>query len=284
MAWRFQWSIAVYRGPSLAELRPLRPDGAPDLTGAAATDLPGRAAADPFLLVRDDGWHLFFEVWNADTNRGEIAHATSPDAGESWIYGSSVLRESFHLSYPHVFSWDGTAYMVPESRQDEAVHLYAAEDFPRGWRRVATLVRGPFADATPFHHDGRWWMFAQRGLDELCLFTSAHLDRGWVPHPLSPLFPGNRRRTRPAGRVLDVGRGLVRFAQDAWPSYGHAVRAFAIDRLTPSDYHERELPASPILRASRHGWNAVAMHHIDAWRRPDGEWLAVVDGATLAEF
>ena len=284
MRLRNQWSISVYTGPSLAALAPVNATGRPALTARDATDIPGRAVADPFLLIHGGAWWLFFETWNADTDRGEIAYATSANAGLSWTYRESVLREPFHLSYPHVFAWDGAVYMVPESRQDRAVHLYVADDFPRGWRRVSTLVRGAYADATLVRHDERWWMFAQRGLDELCLFSSAQLESGWAPHEASPLWPGNRRRTRPGGRVLVEDGHLIRLAQDGWPSYGHSLRAFEIQQLSLSAYSERELPGSPILRPGRAGWNAVGMHHLDAIRRDDGQWLAVVDGATLAEF
>jgi len=281
--WRNQWSIGVYAGPTLDALRPVDPRGRPALTGRDATDVAGRSAADPFLLVTGGAWHLFFEIWNGDTDRGEIAHATSGD-GVTWAYDAVVLREPFHLSYPQVFEWEGAIWMVPESRQDEAVHLYVAEAFPSGWRRVATLVRGLFADATLVRRHDRWWMFAQRGLDELRLFSSPALDRGWVEHPASPLWPGNRRRTRPGGRVLEEDGRLVRFAQDAWPTYGSALRAFEILDLSETAYGERELPESPILRPTRSGWRGMGMHHLDAVRRADGTWLAVVDGATLAVF
>lgn len=278
--WRTQWSVAVWTGPSLSALAPPG-DDRPSLTARDVTDVEAGAVADPFLMVVDGRWHLFVEVWNLAAGRGEIAHATSADEGRTWTYDAVVLREPFHLSYPHVFEAGGAIYMVPESRQDRAVRLYVAEAFPRGWRRVATLLEGPYADATPFHRDGRWWMFAQRGLDELGLFTSDALHAGWRPHPASPLWAGNRRRTRPGGRVLDADGRLLRFAQDAWPTYGHSLRAFEILELTPDRYEERELAGSPILRARRSGWNAAAMHHLDAVRRPDGTWLALVDGAVV---
>ena len=75
---------------------------------------------------------------------------------------------------------------------------------------------------------------------------------------------------------------LIRFAQDGWPSYGSFLRAFQIERLDEQGYEEHELPESPILGATRSGWNALAMHHIDAILTKDGHWLAAVNGATLA--
>lgn len=274
--WFSQWSIAVYTGAHLTALQPT--SRRPALTVRDVTDIDCRTVADPFLLVVDGRWFVFFEVWNAASDRGEIAYATSDD-GLAWTYGAVVLREPCHLSYPHVFEADGAIYMVPETRQDKAVRLYVAEAFPGGWRPVATLVEGLLADATLVRHEDRWWMFAQRGLDELRLYSSETLDRGWREHPASPLWPGNRRRTRPGGRVLMEDGRMMRFAQDAWPHYGYCLRAFAIDRLTPTAYEEHEVEGSPILSASRTGWNSLGMHHLDAVRRPDGSWLAVVDGA-----
>lgn len=278
--WQLQWSIDVYAGPALDRLAPLRSGSRPALTIANVTDLPARAVADPFLLVHRGEWFLFFEVVNADSKRGEIAYATSADAGLTWTYRARVLAEPWHLSYPHVFEAGGVIYMVPESRRADGIYLYAAEEFPARWRRVALLQRGPFADPTITFHDGRWWLFAQRGLDELRLYVSDSLTDGWTEHPASPLWPGNRSRTRPGGRILRRGDRLVRFAQDGWPVYGHSLRAFDITVLNDTSYEEEEWAGSPILRASRHGWNAVGMHHLDAIERADGSWIAVVDGAS----
>lgn len=281
--WRNQWSIGVYAGPTLDHLANVHADRRPALTARDVTDVPARAVADPFLLRVEADWHLFFEVWNTRADRGEIGHATSTD-GVTWHYDAIVLREPWHLSYPYVFAHAGTIWMVPESRQDNAVHLYAATRFPHHWTRVRTLVRGPFADASLVHRDGHWWMFAQRGLDELCLWSASSPEADWIAHPSSPLWPGNRSRTRPGGRLLDDNGVLVRTAQEGWPTYGHALLAFDVTTLTSSRYEERARPGNPILRASRQGWNAAAMHHLDAVRRPDGSWLAVVDGATAAYY
>ena len=281
--WRYKWSIAIYQGASPLSLTAADPRGRPTLTARDVTDAPAHAVADPFLLRRDGQIYLFFEIMNGDTDRGEIAYATSHD-GLAWQYGAVVLREPFHLSYPQVFVWQDSVYMIPETRQADAIRLYRAEAFPGGWQYVATLQQGPFADST-LHFDGQlWWLFAQRGLDELCLMLSDSPAGPWRKHPCSPLWPGNRRRTRPAGRILRHEGKLIRFAQDGWPAYGSFLRAFQIDRLDEQGYEEHELPESPILGATRSGWNALAMHHIDAIPMEEGRWLAAVDGATLALY
>ena len=80
------------------------------------------------------------------------------------------------------------------------------------------------------------------------------------------------------------GERLLRFAQDGLPDYGSSLRAFEILEMTPHRYAEREVAASPILRASGAGWNGMGMHHLDARPAPQGDWIGAVDGATLGYF
>lgn len=278
--WRYRWSIAIYRGASPLDLQPAHPRGRPVLTPRHVTDIRAAAVADPFVVVHDGDYLMFLEALNADNGRGEIAYATSGD-GLSWSYQSVVLREQFHLSYPQVFRWDGSLWMLPETRAAGEIRLYRAEAFPGGWRQEAVLLIGPFADATVHLQDGRWWLFAQRGLDELNLFSADTPLGPWEPHPRSPLWEGNRTRTRPGGRLVECDGRLIRLAQDGWPSYGYCLRAYEIDRLDGVDYAEHEVPESPILTASKAGWNAMAMHHLEVIRRDGDGWLVAVDGATF---
>ena len=115
--------------------------------------------------------------------------------------------------------------------------------------------------------------------DILRLYRSEYSLGPWYEHPRSPVISGDRRSARPAGRVVQGERGLVRFAQDCFPKYGTAVRAFNIARLTPDEYVEVPAPKPPIKKPDDQGaWNSVRMHHIDAHQLNDGSWLAVIDG------
>lgn len=69
----------------------------------------------------------------------------------------------------------------------------------------------------------------------------------------------------------------MRYAQKSDLVYGEAVRAFAIDLLTPTGYVEHEVAESPVISRSHEGWNAEAMHTYSPWW--DGtRWLIAVDG------
>lgn len=214
--------------------------------------------------------------------------ASSSD-GHRWTYRGIVLREPFHLSYPHVFAWDGEVYMVPETFEANAVRLYRAVSFPFEWELQGELLAGhPYADASPFVHDGSWWMLVEAspkvGLpagaaaqDTLRLYGAADLFGPWTEHPMSPIIESDARVARPAGRVVKAGERLIRFAQDGASVYGLQVRAFEIEELTPTSYRERLVTEDPILGPGNRRWNRGGMHHIDA-HQVDGEWFASVDG------
>jgi len=282
------FSITTYRGSHPWSVAPIRGRRAQVLTRRHVTDVPAAFVADPFLHRTDEGWFMFFEVLRADTWRGEIAVASSPD-GLRWTYRGIVLREPFHLSYPHVFAWDGEVYMIPETFEANAVRLYRAVSFPFGWELHSELLAGyPFADASPFLHDGSWWMFAETSpkvdlpegaaaQDTLRLYGAAELFGPWTEHPASPIVESDARLARPAGRVVKADERLIRFAQDGASVYGLQVRAIEVEELTPTTYRERLVTEDPILGPGDSRWNRGGMHHIDA-HQVDGEWFAAVDG------
>jgi hypothetical protein len=223
---------------------------------------------------------MFFEVMNAETRQGDIGLAVSPD-GLSWSYEHIVLDEPFHLSYPCVFRWENDYYMIPETLEANSIRLYKADSFPTKWSFVKTILGGCFTDATILHHEDRWWLFCQTAPgrnDTLRLYGSDDLMGVFVEHPQSPIVVGDPNRARPGGRVLVMGDRIIRYAQDDYPSYGNAVRAFEITRLTPSSYEEREVAESPIFSATGTGWNADGMHQIDAYQVGADKWIACVDG------
>lgn len=273
-----RWSIGIYTGPSPLDLSPV-PNG-PVLTHQDIDDVPADFVADPFLVHRGGTWHMFFEIMNGSTWKGDIGLAVSDDA-LNWRYCGVVLSEKFHLSYPLVFSWQGDDFMVPETLDLEGVYLYRASRFPDVWKREGCILDGTFADSTIFRFDERWWLFAcarPYENDTLSLFSSRDLMGPWQPHAQNPLISSDPRKARPGGRVVEHQGRLFRFAQVCQPHYGTAVRAFEIVSLNTEEYREKEAQREPILGPSGHGWNAGGMHHIDMQIDSSGRIIAAVDG------
>ncbi len=93
------WSIGIYSGESLFNLTP--PEGVvnPVLTSREVNDVSAAFVADPFMISVSGSWYMFFEVFNRETNKGDIGLAVSK-AGFDWKYQQIILSEPFHLSYP----------------------------------------------------------------------------------------------------------------------------------------------------------------------------------------
>jgi hypothetical protein len=276
------WAISVYTGTSPTELRPALNARTPALGARDVTDADAGFVADPFMLPAEEGWHMFFEVFDRAEGLGRIALASSRD-GLHWTYQQLVLREPFHLSYPYVFRWNGDHYMVPETSCQNRISLYRARDYPTDWEFDSILLEGgPFNDASPFHHDGRWWMFVETSgqvpFDTLRLYHAEDLRGPWVEHPRSPVVKGDATCARPAGRVVSHDGRLMRFAQDCAEVYGRSVSAWEILHLDTATYSERRRGGAPVLEPAARGWNDLGMHHVDAHEVAPGRWLACVDG------
>ena len=278
------WSIGIFSGRSLLDLGPSPEAANPVLSPNGIRSLDAAFVADPFALRNDGTWHLFCEVWNRTTRKGEIGHATSDD-GLAWAFQSIVVAEPFHLSYPYVFEWQNEYFMIPECGATRSVRLYRAIRFPTVWRYERTLLEGlEFADPSVVHWDDRWWLFSgdfsRRTHDELRLYSAESLLGPWREHPKSPVIQGDPRIARPAGRLVAADGGIVRFAQDCLSRYGTSVSAFRVTTLSQTDYEEEPVQAGPILRGSGEGWNAAGMHHIDPHVVDGGQYRAFVDGWT----
>jgi hypothetical protein len=280
---RAEWSIGIYEGTSPLELGACAAlGGTPALTRKSLGAIEATGVADPFMIAHEGEWLMFFEIENRSSGKGEIGLARSADAIH-WRFEAIVLKEPFHLSYPHVFEHEGAHYMVPESCAAGAVRLYRSPRFPFEWALHAQLLEGDIADATPFFHEGRWWIIAIEGFQSrngMVIFHADRIEGPWRAHARNPITIGDRRRSRPAGRMIRHANQLVRLAQDFEQHYGQMVRAYVVEELTPDSYRERpaQRDEKPILCASGKGWNSSGMHHLDAHQQDDGHWIACVDG------
>ena len=260
----------------------------PVLTAAAVTDIDADFVADPFMVFEGDIWYMFFEVMNKKSGHGDIGLASSAD-GFNWKYQKIILNETFHLSYPHVFLTETGYYMIPETNGQKEIRLYKAVKFPFKWEFVSILMSGlQFTDPTIFEYGNKWWLFAEtdpNGDGTLRLYYSETIHGPWKEHPESPIVDGDENIARPGGRIIHYNGNIFRVTQDDWPTYGNKVRIFQIDQLTAADYNEHELCDIPIFgpkslnaKARLPLWRSDGIHHMDAHKLDDGNWIACVDG------
>lgn len=251
----------------------------PVITAGDLKQLGSTFVADPFIVHENEMYYLFFEAMIKD--KGRIALATSAD-GLSWKYQKIVLEEPFHLSYPHVFKWNSQYYLIPESFADSSIRLYQSVHFPYTWKFVKKIIEGDtFSDSTVFPHNNRWWLFTAPDNATLSLYYASNPAGAWTKHPMSPIVQRNSHIARPGGNILTIEGKLIRIAQDDYQSYGNALHAFEITKMTENEYMEKPFGKNPLLKASGSGWNKDGMHQLSTLPFSEKKNIAVVDGKAL---
>lgn len=199
--------------------------------------------ADPFAIEHQGRTFLLFEEMSFRTWKGRImAVEVFEDAEPGGP--QVVLERPYHLSYPFVFAWDGSLYMLPETAENGTIEIYRCEAFPSRWRLHQVLLEGIRAyDATLWRGKDRWWMFASvaepgaDSSDELHLYWSATPLGPWTPHPGNPVV-SDVRCARPAGPLFSRDGKLYRPSQDCSLAYGHSVSINRVDALRDDEYRE----------------------------------------------
>jgi hypothetical protein len=271
------WTIGIYTGPSPFQLSPPPNIRNPVLTGRDVNDLAVDTLAHPFMVIEGSKYYLFFTAKDHKTDKGGIGLAESTN-GRNWKYRRAVIHESFVLSHPYVFKWQGGYYMIPEAHTETSVRLYRATAFPDKWEYEKDLMKGDhFISPTLVRYKDMWWMFTiASGNETLRLFYASDLKGQWTEHPLSPIVKKDLKIARPAGRPFVIDGKLYRLGMDCYPTYGNQVHAFQITDISPTTYSERMIE-TPLVKASSKGWNAEAMHHVDAHQIGKNKWIAAVD-------
>jgi hypothetical protein len=150
------WSIGMYSGRSPLEIRATENHN-PVLTRKSVTDVRAAFVADPFMVRTSEGWYMFFEVMPASGYIGNIGLARSDD-GKDWKYERIVLDEPFHLSYPYVFSWQNSYYMIPDVYGANAIRLYQATRVSVAMVTGERIDRRQLCRCLSCASDGRWWL------------------------------------------------------------------------------------------------------------------------------
>lgn len=123
-------------------------------------------AADPFIY----NGYLFCELIHKDIGHkgGVIGCSPLQDNLDFKV----IIKEKFHLSYPHIFEYGGKIYMIPESCFSNKLLLYECKEFPYKWEKKYVL-KDNFScyDSTIFQLDKKLYLFTtERNSKETYLF------------------------------------------------------------------------------------------------------------------
>lgn len=228
----------------------------------------GRYYADPFLFEEGGRDYLFVEELPLATRHGILSFTELGADGQALYPPKPVIERPGHVSYPVIFREGGEIYLTMENAAEGRVPLYRARRFPDDWEEMPPLLAGEaLHDATPFEHEGRWWLIANHALgggtswDCLVIHHGASRFGPFEPHALNPILV-DARDTRPGGDIIRVGGRLIRPVQNCLIGYGKLLQFFEIEDLTPATFRQSRIgwmvppDGSPIGGAHTYSRNA----------------------------
>ena len=232
--------------------------------GAVLKNTPFHYLADPFVIYRNGKNYCFVEDFDYLKQRGSIAVYELTDTGGVRV--GTALEESFHLSFPYLFEYQGELFMCPESSENRDIRIYQCIEFPLRWRlKKIAMEKISAADTMIFPKNGKWWMFTNIDVvgigdhcSELFIFSAnSPLETEWTPHALNPVIV-DASRARNAGLIMD-GDIYYRCSQgQGFDFYGKQVLINKITELTDHSYHEScSCVVTPSFKAG-----VVGTHHL----------------------
>ena len=94
--------------------------------------------ADPIMVPYEGETYLFMESFDMITQKGTIALSRF---GEDGILSEPkvIIEEPYHMSFPMVFSWNGSLYMIPETCGNRSLNLYRCQGDMAIWTLEASF-------------------------------------------------------------------------------------------------------------------------------------------------
>ncbi|MBR0513985.1 MAG: hypothetical protein IJK06_07010 [Clostridia bacterium] len=234
------------------------------------TDVPeNQWCADPFALEVGNEHYIFVEQYRKECEKGCIGYFRFVD--DKPVNQGIIIENSYHMSYPDVFLYQGRYYMIPESAANGTVDLYLADDFPNKWHKEKTLINGhKYVDSTVYQDGEDYYLitYSMTGGYEIHVF-SLNMEKQEVKLLSKKRY--NQNVGRPGGRLyLEEGK-LMRPAQDCSIKYGEALIIYQVDNFNQNGaYVEHEVQR---IEATYIGvaMNPERAHHLTF----DGTWQTI---------
>ncbi len=226
--------------------------------------LPSCSLADPFVFGKDGRNICFLEESDYGRSRGRIvAYELCRDSGRRL---GVAIDETFHLSSPFVFEYDGEIFMCPQTSEARDIRIYRCVEFPLRWSLFQILMKNVSAASTMFlERNSKWWMFtnidpidAGDHTFELSIFyADTPLSESWLPHRLNPLIV-DASSAGNAGLLTDGIRHFRVAQRQGFDLYGKSLSINEIVNLTESQYEEKAVS----LVTPGFGPAVIGTHHM----------------------
>lgn len=204
----------------------------------------GMWIADPIMYTVNGEHYLFVEVFEEKKKKAAIGYYQF-ETGKP-VYKGIIIENSYHMSYPCVFEYNGEHYMIPESSANDSISLYKAEHFPEKWTKEIDLVKGEkYVDSTVVSNDEGIFILSYKTTKNGWQLVQFILDMENKSVKEKSTIDYNENVGRPGGYVFC---GNKRPAQDCRKKYGENLLIYEVDSYVPYREHRlRTISAKDII-------------------------------------
>ena len=200
--------------------------------------------ADPFFIFQDNYYYIFIEEKFFEKPHGHIS-VIQIDSNGNFIQTKKIIEQPYHLSFPFIFKFEDTFFMIPESHQKKTIDVFKCVNFPYEWEFYSSIMTDVDAvDTIIYPYEKKWWLFTsiknstfsqRNGLQ--IFYSDNPLTNSWIPHPKNPVI-NDVRYFRSAGNIFEKDGELFRPSQFMEDEYGYGISINKIDLLNFQEYVE----------------------------------------------
>ena len=204
-----------------------------------------RFFADPFVISSDSSIiNVLVEELPFSMKKGRITRLVVDSKSKRLIEIETVLELESHLSYPAFHRINDKIYLFPENSASGRLTIYEYNETLNSVNKVDTMVPEPLTDATLFHSEGRYWLFATKlpeSNEKLFLYHSLDFAGNFIcVNNGDPIITG-LSSSRPAGNIFTTDGNLYRPAQNSIMHYGGRMMIQQIVKLSKEEYAEKNI-------------------------------------------
>lgn len=198
--------------------------------------------ADPFIYIKNGHFFLLCEEFSYYKNKGIISEFKL-DQSKSYIpFNRITIEESYHLSFPFVFDFRGSNYLVPESSEKSVISAYFLnEQIFNSKELIFDDINA--VDSVLFIKGDNIYLFTSLpgdfgvdGRGRIVVYVTKANDfptTNWSKVPLLSLPLG-----RSAGNIISCNGKLFRLSQVSNNSYGEKIAVSEIEYLEADGFKE----------------------------------------------
>lgn len=199
-------------------------------------------AADPFIFNYNGIKYIFAELFDKKENIGKLGYCVYENG--NFTPWKVVISEPYHLSYPNIFIFQDSIFILPESSEGNILCAYKATEFPEKWEKCEPIITGrKLVDTTFLDCDGRHLMFTYdiENYNEKKLYIYSVDENGKVEDYIKECVSDDDSSARPGGNFFEHNGNTIRVSQDCEEDYGVAVVFSEITELSNKGYSENKL-------------------------------------------